>query len=794
MTSTNAVNPSGGSFPYPNLIDEYARRNQQAFFREPVGKRSTNQLVQADKTSMDVFVKKHAPAFGSLSPVYKGQKEITFFREDRGTVYHGLGRPDEDAYECAKFSMLRHPHPYDYNNPDYTGDSGPVTGLDKERLKIAVNYPRIPGTVLNAPMLPSREATTHVNEAKDGHFYHPKAQQPSALSRVFLTMELCQKVMLEVGAHWGDLANLTSTCQMIMYAIADASSRVDLTVGNFMNLDWSHEQIAEVRGKMTEEEKKHGIPISVPSTFVVFSNIRGRFIEDTTVPNPPSEYGFPARPNGTYNVAPRTAAARLTDTYKLLRTAHVRGDQLKFLHFHSMKYLDLHTLRKCLVEMPNLEVLGVYNCELINFQSTIKLMHVVIKHNKRPGYKHLEADFSPYYYTGPHRGSQSYKGEYGVIPYDVGTVDTRRAMTVVLLKAVRLARKHGIDWFSPGTAFRQFLERVPFALGTIRYILEAIYNLVNFEEGITGPTVESLMEAGVRSETARELVVLMSRTVWSDIILAVEGTSMDSKALRALMMHGRRFHLTKCAFCDIELPAYFYTAESMNRHQDQIQCCGCQLNSVLERNIHDFHQQKKKALQVMFNDHRFTDLKAYLYGKRRATDAEIRNPDFPFWDLAAVQMSHFLDERREATAGGPPDTFVLGDRPNVHHPDKTKEVNVWKERLWEAMDHTTDQIEGGRERIRQELRECQARIQLMDKQYDSGRCGTLEVRQNRDTVEALYRYADQLRTEAGYGQLGGKYGAIAAASWDAEVEKYRQLVQAKTGVLQTNGSHGPVLW
>lgn len=150
---------SSSGLPYPNLIKEYASGDHQAFFREPVGPRSTNTLRKVPEEPIDELVKEYTPTFGSLSPVYEKEVKnrtlrLTFFREDRGTIDHGLGRNSEDEYECAKFNVLRHPHPKDDDNPNYSTDSSPVTGLNDAYLKL-VNYPNIPGTVMSVSIAPA---------------------------------------------------------------------------------------------------------------------------------------------------------------------------------------------------------------------------------------------------------------------------------------------------------------------------------------------------------------------------------------------------------------------------------------------------------------------------------------------------------------------------------------------------------------------------------------------------------------------------------------------------------------
>ncbi|KAI1407781.1 hypothetical protein F5Y13DRAFT_205727 [Hypoxylon sp. FL1857] len=85
---------------------------------------------------------------------------------------------------------------------------------------------------------------------------------------------------------------------------------------------------------------------------------------------------------------------------------------------NALPYLDMSVLNQCLKMLPNLEVLSIHNYELLHFGKTIKLLNAIIAHNNRR--------------------ENSRKGEYGVIPSDMGIIDTRRAVVATLRTAVPL--------------------------------------------------------------------------------------------------------------------------------------------------------------------------------------------------------------------------------------------------------------------------------------------------------------------------------------------------------------------
>ncbi|KAI1759556.1 hypothetical protein GGR53DRAFT_527149 [Hypoxylon sp. FL1150] len=781
--------------PYPNQIKEYAQKNHHAFFKEPVGERSTPNLRRVGEDQMDKLVKVHAPAFGSLSPIYGDQVGRgplrTFFRDNRGTIDHGLGRTDEDTYECAKFNVLRHPRPADSNNPDCTGGEGQVTGLNQAFLNL-VNYPNIPGAVMSAPLLPRHDPVVEPTDLKDGHFQTPKAQQPSAFTRVFEMTELCEKLLLEVGHRWGDLSNLSRTCQCVLYAVNKISTRVDLTKSDFLNLDYTDEETAASEAIAIDNgQKTDGMPRSAPAHVVMISNVRGKFFEPEGGEDEPNEFGYPARSKGYYEqVSP---ARRLTDTYKLLKSVYIRGSQMKILHFHGMPYLDVAVLRRCLRHLPNLEVLGIHNCELLHFGTTIDVLKQVITHNNEPGVKHLRSDFSPYYYTGPDRRSKWYTGEYGVIPSDQGTVETPRAMAAILSTAIPLALDNGIDWFTPGTGMRQFLERIPFELGTVRYILEAIYNIYNFEKGVTKPKYDLGKESQLPSYLREALHDAMRQTLYSDLVLAVHGKSMASRALCNTMSLGTHFYLMKCVYCKTHLPSFFFTKESARRHVDQIECCGCQLHTQLAFHIDNFFQQKQDALFLLFKSPRlpYTSTEAYLYGSRVATEDEINDPSFDFWRLAKNSQGSFEASLKQ----GPDDSqdaLVLDGRPGRNHPDEFKKISLWKESMLEAQGLAEEHIDKAATKIDEEIAKCCRSIRILDDSHVAGLPNYSAVKENRDVADKFVRYADQQRALLGVGQMSGVHGTKVAASWDNRVEKYRQLINEQVGLLWNRGPYNTV--
>ncbi|KAI0847067.1 hypothetical protein F5Y00DRAFT_271371 [Daldinia vernicosa] len=784
-----------GTLPYPNLIQSYATANQHHFFLEPekptreggAGK----QYQTAIEASIENSIKFRFTNFGSTTHVYrkdragKGSHFITFYRRDRGDFDHGLARSNEDIYECAKMNILRHPLRDDFNNPDYASEQRPpISNLVKALIRLNI-YPAIPNAVMCAPLLPrcGPISSTPEEGRKPGQFSKPKHTQPTALTSVFEIPELCMAIMLEIGHRWGDLSNLSRTCQTIMFALNAISTRVDVLSGNFLNLEFSDAEIDKANAKLNGEELELGKFIKPPSPqFLVLSNVRPPYKAPEDGEDKPNSFGFPARPKG--KISRPTAERRVIDTYRFLRTIDVRGHHIKILHLHSVPNFDIALLKMCLERLPNLEILGVYNCVLLHFGETVEFLKAIIAHNKKPGNKFVRSDFSPVYYPGLPVGSEGRTGEYGVIPSDQGLIDTRRAIVAVLRNVVSLALKNGIDWFTPGAAMRQYLERIPFALGTLRYILEACYNIYYHEHGLYYPFIKDVLKRGITFDNNEPRHESMRCTVYNDLILATEGKPMQRDRLVALTMSAGFHKLIICAFCATPLPAYFFTEESINRRSDQVECCGCQLGTQLEHHVDNFFQERKGVMHFLFDDEQITDIHSFLNAKRTATPAELRNSKFDFWLISVKSREEVLAARPDDA-----DAIILDGRPGPSHDEEAKQIWVWKERVAKAMRYAKRNIDEGLKKSMETIADCEKDIGILNDLYYNGHLqNAYEIRQNRNTVDSIERYIEQERARCGLAQMRGKFGTTLAANWDDEIKKYREIVQINTGLIK---NHGP---
>ncbi len=146
--------------PYTNLIAQYTAADHAASFREPENPSqksgSGTREPTSEEQSIEQYIKSRFGSFGSVSHSFRRGSPGEYYyavhyRKDRGSLEHGLGRNDEEFYECAKYNTLRHPRAAGCNNPEYgLKKPGDLSEPDKRMLELN-GYPYIDsGTIMRA--------------------------------------------------------------------------------------------------------------------------------------------------------------------------------------------------------------------------------------------------------------------------------------------------------------------------------------------------------------------------------------------------------------------------------------------------------------------------------------------------------------------------------------------------------------------------------------------------------------------------------------------------------------------
>ncbi|KAI1459573.1 hypothetical protein F4805DRAFT_455738 [Annulohypoxylon moriforme] len=799
MDYLHDFHPSG-RLPYPNLIDIYARIKQEDYFMEP--KTTTRESGSDDLKVVDTW-KRIGPRtefddgnFGTLSHVYcprrpgEEYEEYVFFRRDRGPVDHGLSRKDEDLYECSKFNILRRPQENGDNNPNYGAASlGGLRIFDRVMLGLA-NYPHMNGTVMSAPLLPRCRPNLGPqcgeNAPIAGQFSIRMHEQHRLLAKVFRTPELCLAILKHLGHRWGDLSNLSRTCQLVLFAINKVTTHLDMRTGNFLNMQYPNEFIDKVNELASPALKSSGSFLRPKAAyFAIISNIKGPYLEAPNGENEPQENGYPAAPTGNYGRP--LFKDNIVKTYSLLKMVQVRGPQLSVLHLHSVPNIDISVLKMCLKSLPNLQVLGVYNCEPLGFEATVPFLNMVISHNANPDHTTLLSDFSPYYYPGIQRKSDGRRGEYGVTASDIGTIDTRRAVTAVLRIAVDLALDNGIDWFSPGTGMRQFLERLPWALGSLRYILEALFNLHYFERGLYHVVYKESYRKKLEGISSAEYIpyqVRMLGTLHNDLVLAVHGKAMKREHLDDIVMTSEtvmsetKVHLLRCSSCGVQLPRFFFSEHPSPQQMDLLGCDGCNLCHYLRTQIDNFSYEKKQSLIDHFYDSSTEDLDTF-FSKQVIPKEDLQDLYYTFWQDSAKSPKKI---QAASIASGTP--LILDEHPSSTKPDEMKEIWLGIARVARMSSTYYELVDRGQEEIEGRIDFMNRIIRRLDEYYSKGLANGYSILEYRASKEQLLFDIEEERARQGIAQRRGLWGVSAAAEWDTEISRYRQNIQTLGGELR----------
>ncbi|KAI0534548.1 hypothetical protein GGR58DRAFT_50136 [Xylaria digitata] len=449
------------------------------------------------------------------------------------------------------------------NHPDFMGyynfDGRKFKELTKEEkrfLEFAVHYPNVRNGIMKAPLLFRTES-----------FTQPTARQSGLVHKFFGTPELFHKIASHLISRYEDLVNLCRASQFTAGLVQSLWMHMDATTNDF--LGWEMETLASVRMKEAQEEEERE------------KNSPKRFFSPTVIVSPvrPQDQGPPrevVRNKARYPVIPAVEKVKETDFgtsmcahYKLLHMVYLNGHVIKHLILHGMPWVNVEAIQCIIPQMPILEALGIHQCFLMTLGDTQPLLHAINainkereeKENKQP---HVALDFTPFYYRGPayKPDGTGHVGEYGVVPEEMSWLHSTQAVTAQLIGIRHLCHKGGQDFFTSGTGFRSFLNRLP--IRTMESILQCIEKLQEYKNGTYNPT-------------SKEMKHQMEVTLWQDIIISCNGRPMLKGDLEKLIISRGEVKLSHCVECDMEMAAYFFQANILARRAEYILCHGCQL-------------------------------------------------------------------------------------------------------------------------------------------------------------------------------------------------------------------------
>lgn len=293
--------------------------------------------------------------------------------------------------------------------------------------------------------------------------------------------------------------------------------------------------------------------------------------------------------------------------------AYLNGYAIKHLILHGLPWVNVEALQRIVPEMPKLEALGVHQCFLLTLGDTQPLLqHINGINQERVQLKqpHIAVDFSPYYYKGPpyKEDGSGHVGEYGVVPEELKWLATTRAVVAQLFAIWGLCHKGNQDFFTAGTGFRSYLNRLP--IRTLPSILECIAAIYDYKAGKyhSGIGIHPRYKTGTYYKDGYNNAPLISEdmkhameyTLWTRLMVSCEGKPMLREDVDKLLLARRRIHLDHCTICSTDIAAYFFMAEGLHCRVEDVRCYGCDLQTYLSGHIYRLYCLRREVAQHIF--------------------------------------------------------------------------------------------------------------------------------------------------------------------------------------------------
>ncbi|KAK4084551.1 uncharacterized protein Triagg1_1031 [Trichoderma aggressivum f. europaeum] len=317
--------------------------------------------------------------------------------------------------------------------------------------------------------------------------------------------------------------------------------------------------------------------------------------------------------------------------FKLMSELHRARSHIEVLHLYRVPLLDRRMLAVILRGLPNVTMVGVYNCPLIHFGDVIPILDLIHEINIDRHEKNMPKikafDFFPCFNQGTpyaHENAATYGISWGPIPMDVA----QRGFYAIILKAVLKSKGMGLDLlFSKDHAFMDYLVKVPnIPLGVYSF-LDAIYRYLDVEQGAWG-------SANMKLEAIYDML--------KPVRVAVDKHVADDWPKYYLRMMAKTFFF--CCSCGYRTFMEFFPAGSTNRLQAYRRiCCACHLQKILDLETDHFKAQKKGLLDKLCPewDRTVFNQDAPLFrgggGLIRLQSTETVRPQPPILTAAAVE-------------------------------------------------------------------------------------------------------------------------------------------------------------
>ncbi len=232
----------------------------------------------------------------------------------------------------------------------------------------------------------------------------------------------------------------------------------DLTNGDFQGCDkpgmelpgvLTNKEGKRAQAKESEAEERPGV-----GEIVVVSPVRKPLVKDAPYWRQAVCYG-----------------EQFKGTVSFLQATVNYGQSIRHLHIHRAPFFDAKVFGLLLSEgnMPMLQTLGVYRCELLHFGSTVALLDACSKRRDQ-GYPLESFDFYPRFHEGPNDNRRF--GSFGVSWSDSGVHTAKAIFGWLLYRILPKAEELGFDLISRSSSFRTWLEKLPLPWRSVPRVLD----------------------------------------------------------------------------------------------------------------------------------------------------------------------------------------------------------------------------------------------------------------------------------------------------------------------------------
>ncbi|KAL5088018.1 hypothetical protein Trisim1_007187 [Trichoderma cf. simile WF8] len=280
--------------------------------------------------------------------------------------------------------------------------------------------------------------------------------------------------------------------------------------------------------------------------------------------------------------------------FKLMAELHRARPHIEVLHLHKVPLLDRRMLAIILRGLPNVTMVGVYNCPLIHFGDVIPILDLIYDINNDRRKKNMPKikafDFFPHFNQGTpyaHENAATYGISWGPIEMDIA----QRGFYAIILKAVLKSKGLGLDLlFSKDHAFMDYLAKVPnIPLGVYSF-LDAVYRYIEVDRW-----------AWDRGDIKLQAIYDMLKPVRVAVEKQKHVAHDWPKYYLKEMATTSGFFC--CCSCGYQTFMEFFPAYSKNQLQPHKRvCCACRLQIRLDAETDHLKAQKKGLLDKLCPD------------------------------------------------------------------------------------------------------------------------------------------------------------------------------------------------